>query len=109
MPELTLDQLVNLPIAIVILIFVKQIAFKLIEVFKDYKDNSISNLCANIQSMTDQINSLVVLLTKYSVETEKNYQETQNSLNNIRTEINQIIEKIAKIEERTIQFKDNKL
>jgi hypothetical protein len=102
------SELVNVPIAIAILVVAYNIAIKVIEAFKTYKDNNMSNLCLEIKEMTKTQMQLIDLITKSLVIAEKNNEKNSESLNQVHFQITSILEKIAVIEERVEQCRINK-
>jgi hypothetical protein len=105
---LTATDLINLPIATAILIIAYRIAIKVIDAFKTYKDNNMSNLCLEIKEMTKTQMQLIDLITKSLVIAEKNNEKNSESLNQVHFQITSILEKIAVIEERVEQCRINK-
>lgn len=104
---ITATDLINVPIATAILIVVYRIALKIIETFKSYKDNNMSNLCDRLESMTKTQTELVTLLTKNLIIAEKNNEKNSESLQQMHAKLSSVLEKVAVIEERVEQCRIN--
>lgn len=106
MPQINFE---NLSIAAMALYIIWNLTAKLIDAFKNKKDDNLGRLCDQILSFTSTNQLLVEVLTKTLTSFEKDQKELITNINQLINLVMSVNVSVARVDERTELCNKNKV